>query len=334
MIDPLILLGIEPVYYRLDSELHVDLEDFQRCLGIRVKAAVVTHFFGRNTPIQAIRELSDRHGIALIEDCAHSFIGPSGCVGDYAAYSLTKFFPVFEGGMLASGARSLDGIRVQHPGMLLEAKAAAWAYQYASRYGREPLGHRGAELVERLRTGIDRRSRKRLPKDVDRQGRSVGPAAAEGASGLEFEWVDRSMSLFSRWVAQRSDLDAIAASRRANWRALSEMIRDVEAVSILGGSELRPDEVPYALPVIVERDDATVHRELMGRGVPVYRWDSPHPTLDPAQHPRARRLAGSLLQFPVHQSLHATEIEWIADGLRKAVHQTRPASSGVIHATS
>ncbi|MBK9574239.1 MAG: DegT/DnrJ/EryC1/StrS family aminotransferase [Rhodoferax sp.] len=51
----------------------------------------------------------------MIEDCAHCFFGqagerPIGAWGDFATASLTKFFPVPEGGLLASSSRPLPGL--------------------------------------------------------------------------------------------------------------------------------------------------------------------------------------------------------------------------------
>ncbi|WP_267875263.1 DegT/DnrJ/EryC1/StrS family aminotransferase [Massilia sp. Dwa41.01b] len=76
-----------------------------------------------------IRALCDARGIALIEDCAHCFIGeaggrPVGAWGDYAIASSMKFLPIYEGGATVSAHHRLDGVALRSAGAGFEAKVA------------------------------------------------------------------------------------------------------------------------------------------------------------------------------------------------------------------
>ncbi|HEY1090642.1 MAG TPA: DegT/DnrJ/EryC1/StrS family aminotransferase, partial [Burkholderiaceae bacterium] len=58
--------------------------------GEVVRAIIVPHYFGRTQSLAAVRAWCDQRGVALIEDCAHSYFGMAGeravgAWGDYAA---------------------------------------------------------------------------------------------------------------------------------------------------------------------------------------------------------------------------------------------------------
>jgi perosamine synthetase len=64
--------GGVPVYADLDREtLNVDLADVERRVTPRTRAIVCQHTFGIPGDGKALRALCDKHGILLIEDCAH-----------------------------------------------------------------------------------------------------------------------------------------------------------------------------------------------------------------------------------------------------------------------
>ena len=75
----------------------------------RTAAILVDHLFGAPCEIEALRQLAARHGLAVIEDCAHA-VGAAaggravGGFGDAALFSLevSKGVPTFGGGVLAT----------------------------------------------------------------------------------------------------------------------------------------------------------------------------------------------------------------------------------------
>lgn len=75
----------------------------------RTSALLVDHIFGAPCEIGALMQLAERHGLALIEDCAHA-VGaavdgrPVGSFGHAALFSLevSKGVPTFGGGMLTT----------------------------------------------------------------------------------------------------------------------------------------------------------------------------------------------------------------------------------------
>ena len=76
--------------------------------GPRTAAALVIHDWGLPHPDLAdVGDYCRRHGLPLIEDAAHAFAGRDasgrrlGTIGDFALFSLPKFFPIAHGGLVA-----------------------------------------------------------------------------------------------------------------------------------------------------------------------------------------------------------------------------------------
>jgi len=113
MIAPLVAEGLSARFYALAAGGEPDLGRLCASNLEGVRAMLVPHYFGRPQPMARLRGFCDEKGIALVEDCAHSFFGavdgrPLGQWGDAAIASLTKFFPVPEGGLIVSQSRPLE----------------------------------------------------------------------------------------------------------------------------------------------------------------------------------------------------------------------------------
>ncbi len=70
--NPILWAGATPVYVdiHLDS-LNIDLDDLEKKITPRSKAVIVQHTFGNPGPIKEILKLAEKHGLKVIEDCAH-----------------------------------------------------------------------------------------------------------------------------------------------------------------------------------------------------------------------------------------------------------------------
>jgi dTDP-4-amino-4,6-dideoxygalactose transaminase len=105
--DPILALGASYRFYRMTSELHIDLEDLRRTLlACRARVFVLIHYFGYPDP-QAARAaaLARNAGALVVEDEAHALFsdlvgGVCGRWGDAAIFSLHKMLPVDSGGLL------------------------------------------------------------------------------------------------------------------------------------------------------------------------------------------------------------------------------------------
>lgn len=94
--------GAKPVFVDIDIDTYnIDPDKIDRAIGLRTKAIIPVHMFGRPANMAAIYELTDRRGIKIIEDCCQShgaryhdkkapFSG-TGCFSFYPSKNLGAF---------------------------------------------------------------------------------------------------------------------------------------------------------------------------------------------------------------------------------------------------
>ena len=86
--------GAVPVFVDVQRHSHnLDPDQVARHITPRTKALIVVHLFGLPADMDEINAVAERHGIAVIEDCAHApgatYKGRvTGSLGDAAGFSL------------------------------------------------------------------------------------------------------------------------------------------------------------------------------------------------------------------------------------------------------
>ena len=118
MVAPVLLAQGRVEYFGITTQGLPNLGQIPLELAKKAVAMLVPHYFGLAKSLAEVRKWCDAHEISLIEDCAHSFFGEAGerqigAWGDFSCASLTKFFPVPEGGLLASNSRQLHSVELQ-----------------------------------------------------------------------------------------------------------------------------------------------------------------------------------------------------------------------------
>jgi len=107
--DPIAELDLNTRFYRVTSDLDIDVDDLDAKLeGASDPIVVIIHYFGRTDPsVERVASVARRHGALVIEDAAHAFYsamcgGVAGRHGDAVVYSLHKMFPTpgHAGGMV------------------------------------------------------------------------------------------------------------------------------------------------------------------------------------------------------------------------------------------
>jgi dTDP-4-amino-4,6-dideoxygalactose transaminase len=99
--------------------MNIDPADLADRITERTRAIVPVHFAGRPCEMDAIGSLVERHGLVLIEDCAHAVeseyrgrkIGTFGQFGCFSFYA-TKNVTTGEGGMVLA-QREVDAARIK-----------------------------------------------------------------------------------------------------------------------------------------------------------------------------------------------------------------------------
>ena len=107
----------------VDCDRHtfnIDAEQIERHITPRTKAILAVHMCGRCCQVDAILAIARRHGLRVIEDCAHAieaaYAGrPAGTMGDAGCFSFypTKNVATCDGGMVITADRALhDRVKV------------------------------------------------------------------------------------------------------------------------------------------------------------------------------------------------------------------------------
>ena len=119
-VNAIIHAGATPVLADVDPlTQNIDPADVERRITPRTRALLPVHFAGRPCDMQALMALAGRHGLVVIEDCAHALEAElgghkAGCFGDFACFSFyaTKNVTTGEGGMVLA-RRPADAARIK-----------------------------------------------------------------------------------------------------------------------------------------------------------------------------------------------------------------------------
>ena len=316
MIEPLSWVSATPNFYRIREDLTIDMDDLAQKVDSKTRVLMATHYFGMPQDLVELRRFCDSHDLFLLEDCAHSFFGehaghPLGSYGDYAIASLTKFFPVREGGCLVSRDPQVRTIPLQKPGFtisLFEGLSSIEDSVYCNRLGIiRPL----VRILDWIRDASRSQTAKRttegpaLPRSGIPDSLDIGWMYV-GASGMS--------SLLSRLVSRK----CIATKRRRFF--------DRMAASFSGHTGCRPiinkltdGMVPYMFPLWIDNLSA-VFPKLEDRAVPMQRfgqflWNG----VDETVCPNSFAFSKHLIQLPCHQELRDDEVAWIIDTVSEVI---------------
>jgi len=69
--------GARPVFVDIDEYFHIDPAQIEAKITLRSKAVIPVHIFGQPVDVRAVKDICDRHGLFLIEDCAQSHFATS-----------------------------------------------------------------------------------------------------------------------------------------------------------------------------------------------------------------------------------------------------------------
>ncbi len=103
-----------PVLAEIDDSFNLDPVDVEARITPRTKAIIVVHMLGAPARLDELKDIADRHGIALIEDCAQAFgasyqgqgVGGIGAAGVYS-FNEYKTITCGDGGMIVTDDEEL-----------------------------------------------------------------------------------------------------------------------------------------------------------------------------------------------------------------------------------
>ncbi len=130
--------GAIPVLADIDPETALlDHASVERCIGPKTKAVLLVHLYGQMREMGRWTALCEKHGIALLEDCAQSHLARwsgkvAGGFGRFGAYS---FYPTKN-----LGAMGDAGALVSNDGVLAKRAEVLRNYGQSVRYHHKEIG--------------------------------------------------------------------------------------------------------------------------------------------------------------------------------------------------
>lgn len=310
-VETLRAAGIDPIYYRIDAEMKIDLDDLAKKLDASVRAVYVIHYLGLPQAIEPVLALCRKHGVYLIEDCALALLAraggaPIGAAGDISIFCLYKMLPLPDGGVLLANradfrlpaqpadppARTaysravnalLNGLALRHPGPGLPVRAAAYE-----------LGRR----VLNAAPGVG------------------GDSVPVGGNSLDLARVNLGMSRLARSILERLDLRDVYALRRRNYSYLAERVPP--SLRVLP-ERLPEGACPLLFPVRVP-DKAALRARLCALGVEAIDfWSAGDASVPPGVFAEVEQLRRQVLGLPVHQDLRFVDLDYVVASLHTAL---------------
>jgi len=313
MVVPVKWMGVRPVFYSINADTSINLDDIRQKINSNVKVIIVTHYFGFVQDLKEIRDLCDQQGIRLIEDCAHAFFGADnnqqvvGKVGDYTIASSMKFLPLYEGGLLCSETIDLKDIELTSPAFSFQLKSLINTLERSLAYNR--LGFTGKLLnaVFNLKSALWTALKKNRKSS---QVVSSGPSSSDGGYGLDEEWIHKSISWPSQLIIRLSDLNNTAHRRRENYLKMDATLAKLPNCHPL--FETLPQQVvPWVYPLYVN-DPVQCFSMLKKQGVPIWRFgEFLDAEVDEKTCSVSVDYSKHIFQFPCHQSLSDRDISWM-----------------------
>ncbi|MEX0762631.1 MAG: DegT/DnrJ/EryC1/StrS family aminotransferase [Dehalococcoidia bacterium] len=291
-VEPLAALGRDVCFYRLDANLDPDWDHLAELGTSGPAALLLVHYFGFASDLERAAEWCRGTGVALIEDCAHSFLTtingkPIGTAGDAAIFSYRKQLPLSSGAGLRMNGGSIPGTGGGGAGIRQALRQMAnWAvFKSGSAVARRRLAH-----ITSDETGLH----------------AAGPGA-ESPPGMDAV-TRRLMAVLARQIPR------IRERRRANYAFLAGELRGLPETRLLF-PKLMDGTVPWALPLVADepaaRDDLVY--TLLEEGIGAWEWPDLPDGVTPAKFPFEHRLAETTVLLPVHQDLADRQLRHIAD---------------------
>ncbi len=307
IVAPVLLARLQVHYFGIGEDGLPALNGLDPQVVKTCRAIVVAHYFGLPKSLAVVRAWCDTHGIALIEDCAHSYFGeagerPVGAWGDYATASISKFFPVSEGGLLASNRDPLKAIRLAPPGWRAQFKAWVDILEVASRYKRLTGMNALLKSIFWLKNARAASTPAHEP---------TGTPTADGFMGdCDMARIGQEPVAATRFLIRQLPHGRVVSKRRRNFDVYARQFGQVAGARPLF-TDLPLTSAPYVFPLWVD-DSERVYQALRDLKMPVFRWDRIWPGTPNIAGDVGPLWSRHVLQLLCHQDLDETDVENVA----------------------
>jgi perosamine synthetase len=306
-IQTLLSCGYRLSFYRLDDQLHVDLDDVQRKLDAATGALYIIHYAGFPQRLKEIKRFCESNRLKLIEDCALALFSREGenwlgSVGDMAIYSVYKTMALPHGGFLVTKTGS--------PRKLKPPPSKSTLLQVADRF-HQHMRWRGWGEVDQS-----------LIRIFGTVKKGFGWKREEIVRSGNIDWDPGMLGLGVSSVVFRLMNNAIPEKvihkRRKNYLRILNLLKG--RIPTPPPFDTLPEGVsPLFFPVWVE-DKPEMVDQLSREGVQsINLWYHSHPACPRDLAEEVDPWRKHLLEIPIHQGLSSDAIDRIADTLLRVI---------------
>ncbi|SIS47813.1 aminotransferase class I/II-fold pyridoxal phosphate-dependent enzyme [Neptunomonas antarctica] len=320
MVHPVEWVQATPVFFNILSDTNIDFSDIITKTTPNTKAIIITHYFGVMQNLTEIKQYCISKNILLIEDCAHAFFGSKegisvGEQGDYSIASSMKFFPCYDGGILASSCKDLSNIPLKNSPYLFEVKSFFNIIEKSIYYNRlNKLNKISEKMI------IVKESLWEIIKSFSHRKSSITitPAASDGGYGLEEDWIHKKSTKVSGFIIKYSDHNEIIKKRKENYGALHQELKNLKNSHPLYKT-ISAETVPFLYPLYVDYPEESFS-VLKSKGIPIWRFGEMLSTeITNDNFPMSVELSKHIFQFPCHQDLTEDEINWMISEIKNTI---------------
>ena len=277
-------------FYRVKSNLEIDMEDLEKKIDEQTGLLYVTHYFSLPQPreaVEQIKALAAERGLLIMEDITQALFNADEDrmgFGDYIVASTRKWFPMTDGGLLAIR----NGV---------EGEDLTLASGYDESVYKELL-------ISNIRAYYA------AHPQADKQRYLEYEKAAN--AGRYKDLTPREMTEASRSILLKTDKEELICRRRENYHVLYQRLREIDGVALLRGDV---DEaglcVPFGLTLLTE-NRAELYSYLVERNIiPEIQWVLPKEYYVPGRD--AEYLSDHNLMLQCDQRYGAEEMNYTAD---------------------
>ena len=325
-IEPILHFGIEPIFYKINRTLLVDFPDLLNKISSRVKAILITHFFGFPQPVDQIKKICAERNLFLIEDCAHALLSiykgrPLGSYGNAAFFSLLKTLPVPNGGLLILDKEDLTFTEPQRVPSIFSTFFYSTELLNLGTWDDDPTIKQAVLRI--LNKGVYLSS-KCVQLLVAAFRKVLNPKALYLVRPDSYLFIEElltwGVSSLSMNIINNTDFDRIGTLRRRNFEHLLNYFLKNDR-GILPFQELPPGVCPLLFPIILESEEnrQILYKTLKSRGVITHPWwDRFHPEVPWDQFPDAVYLKKRLFGLPIHQDLTLNHLDRVTEEFETA----------------
>lgn len=322
MIEPILWLEANPVFFNLDEKLEVTQIELNKRITPNVKSLLLTHFFGFPQDVEMIKNFCMQRKITLIEDCAHSYFTSKGNVkmgesGDFCIASTVKFFSGTEGGLLVEN-KNKTTIDLKPASFKSQLKHIKNYIEQSAQYNR--LGLFG-KLAKKLlisnannKTTLDNLA---LINKYQCTTEETDVLHKHNLIWFDHTQIGMQPTAINKFVWKYTNIDNLISKRITNYNYYLQKLSGVKNIKFLH-EQLPTGVVPYIFPLIL--DFPKKHFPILKlKGVPIWRWEEL--VLSDCEVSNNYRL--KLIQIPCHQGLKPKELDWIINTIIETVDDHR-----------